>query len=81
MADAGEVVDELAANALPVREDVDVDVELLVRRVAVREVDRRPLAIQVGVDLDGLEVAEVLREGEVVLDLVPRGCLSGRRSR
>ena len=62
MADAREVIHELSRNALPVREDVDVDVELLVRRVAVREVDRRALAVEVGVDLDGLQIAGVLLE-------------------
>jgi len=34
----------------------------LIGGVAVREVDRRPLAVEVGVDLDGLQVPRVLLE-------------------
>ena len=69
-----EVVDILSTNTLGVREDLDVDVEfhLVVGALVADGVDRGPRAVQVRVDLDGLEVAEVLREGEVVLDLVPR---------
>merc|ERR1719482_2030951 len=69
-----EVVDVLAGDALGVREDLDVDVEFhfIVGALVADGVDRGPRAVEVRVDLDGLQIAQVLREGEVVLDLVPR---------
>merc|ERR1719482_2218075 len=69
-----EIINILAGDALGVRQHFNVHIELhlVVGALVADGVDRGPRAVEVRVDLDGLQIAEVLRERQVVLDLVPR---------